>query len=86
MHKSGAKVSAQSDDTRTEHMQDTIGIAALAASIIATGLGVLAARVHVRNSQDHFIADLHRQSRWAGLAAAMAAISAGLQAAERFMP
>jgi hypothetical protein len=43
-------------------MRDWIGIAALAASILATGLGMRAALVHVGNSLDEFIEDLHRQS------------------------
>jgi hypothetical protein len=33
----------------------------------------------VRDSQDQFIGDLHRQSWWASLAAIAAALSAGLQ-------
>lgn len=44
-----------------------------------------AATVSVRDSQDHFIAELQRQGRWTGWAAAMAAISVVFQAFDRLM-
>ena len=59
--------------------------AAIISSLLAAALGVRAALVHVRDSQDHFIADLHRQGRWASWAAVAAAVSAGLQAADRLL-
>lgn len=52
-------------------------------SLVAAGLGIRAATILVRDSMDHFIADLQRQGRWAGWAAAMAALSVMFQAADR---
>jgi hypothetical protein len=60
-------------------------IAAIAFSLIAAALGTRAAFVRVRNSQDDFIDDLQRQGRWASWAAVAAAVSAGLQAVEKFL-
>jgi hypothetical protein len=62
-------------------MKNAVIIAGLLSAIVAAGLGVMAATVHIGDSMDQFIADLHRQSTWAAWAAVAAAISAGLQAA-----
>jgi len=50
---------------------------------LAAFLGVRAATVKVRDNQDAFISDLQRQGRWAGYAAAAAAISTVLQAVQQ---
>jgi hypothetical protein len=56
---------------------------AILMSLIAAAFGVRAATIHVRDSMDHFIADLHTQGRWAGWAAFAAAVSVALQAVDR---
>ena len=61
-------------------------VGALAAAVIASFFGIVAARVKVRNDIDAFIQDIHRQSTWASWAAVFAALSAGLQAAAAFLP
>lgn len=65
-------------------MQYTLALLAMIMGIVAAGLGIRAATVHVRNSQDDFITDLHRQSKWASFAAVAAGISSGLQAVVYF--
>jgi hypothetical protein len=53
--------------------------------VVAAFLGVRAATVKVRDNMDGFISDLQRQGRWAGCAAAAAAVSTVLQAAHQFL-
>jgi hypothetical protein len=66
-------------------MKDVLGYVALAFGVVAAGIGVRAATVHVRDNLDAFISDLHRQSSWASWAATMAACSAILQAIEKIL-
>ncbi|RWQ54660.1 hypothetical protein [Mesorhizobium sp.] len=56
---------------------------AIVTSLAAACLGIRAATISVRDSMDHFISDLQRQGRWAGWAAAMAAVSVAFQAVDR---
>ncbi|MER8399838.1 hypothetical protein [Mesorhizobium sp. M1348] len=63
-------------------MTEALPYLAIVTSLVAACLGIRAA-ISVRDSMDHFIADLQRQGRWAGWAAAMAAISVVFQAVDR---
>jgi len=47
------------------------GIIALAGALVA----LRAVLIRIRDSQDHFISDLHRQGRWASWAALLACIA-----------
>jgi hypothetical protein len=59
----------------------SIGFAGLAAACgIYSGLFI-----EVRDSVDHFIGDLQRQSQWTSWAAAAAGIAVGLQALEKYL-
>lgn len=58
---------------------------AIFVSLLAAFLGVRAATVKVHDNQDRFILDLQRQGRWAGYAAAAAAISTVIQAVQHFI-
>ena len=53
--------------------------------VVAALLAVRAATVHVRNSLDDFIADIHRQSWWATWAAVATSLTALLLVAQTFM-
>lgn len=57
----------------------------IAFSVVAASLGIRAATVEVRNSQDDFIDDLKRQGRWASWAAVAAAASVVLQSLDRLL-
>jgi hypothetical protein len=61
-------------------MEKYLSLGSIAVSLIAALLGLRAATVKVRDDIDRFISDLHRQGRWAGFAAAAAAIATVLQA------
>lgn len=64
-------------------MTDWFDWIALALSVAAAGFGFRAATVVVRESMDHFIGDLRRQGRWAGLAAIFAALAVVAQVVAR---
>jgi hypothetical protein len=61
-------------------------------SMVASGLligglvaGVRAATVPVRDNIDEFIGDLHRQGRWAAIAASLAAVGGLLEQALKLL-
>lgn len=60
-------------------MANIIAGSSLALSLVAALFGLRAATVTVHDDMDRFIADLHKQGRWAGAAAAAAAIATMLQ-------
>lgn len=66
-------------------MSNLVSGTSIAVSLMAAVLGVRAATVKVRNNQDGLIFDLQRQGRWAGYAAAAAAISTVLQAVQHLL-
>jgi hypothetical protein len=66
-------------------MANFLSSVSIIVSLAAAFLGVRAATVKVRDNQDKFISDLQRQGRWAGCAAAAAAISTVIQAAQHFL-
>jgi hypothetical protein len=65
-------------------MMNLLATASIIISLLAAVFGIRAATVKVRDNQDEFISDLQRQGRWAGVAAAAAAISTVLQAVQHF--
>lgn len=64
-------------------MKEALPYLSILSSFAAAGLGIRAATVVVRNSQDDFISDISRQGRWASWAAVAAGISVILQAVDR---
>jgi hypothetical protein len=58
-----------------------------AAVLLCVGIlvGVRAATLTVRNSQDDFIDDLHRQGRWAASAATLAGVGGLLEQALKLL-
>ncbi len=66
-------------------VKDYLATAVIIIGFIAVGCGLWAASIGIRNSQDDFISDLHRQGLWASLAAIAAAVAAVLQAIQYFM-
>ena len=61
-------------------MEFALEFIGLLSALSGAGLGVLAARVHVRNNLDEFMDDIKRQSRLASWAATVTAVSATVQA------
>jgi heme A synthase len=61
-------------------MEKVLAGTAILVSLVASILAIRAALVHVRNSQDDFIADIQRQSRWTTYAAVVTCVSVILQA------
>lgn len=66
-------------------MLQFIALSGAALGVVGAILGARAATITVRNSQDHFIEDLHRQGRWASYAATAAAVTATLGALEKLL-
>jgi hypothetical protein len=66
-------------------MQNYLPLAALLVTAVAALLGALAAFSPVRDSMDHFIADLHRQGQLAGAAALAAALATAIQIVHYFL-
>jgi hypothetical protein len=66
-------------------MSGWLATASLSLSAIAAVLGVRAATIRVRNSQDDFIDDLQKQGRWAALAALCAAAATAVQVAYQLL-
>jgi hypothetical protein len=66
-------------------MPTYLSIGAIVASLIAALLGIRAATVKVHDNIDRFIADLHRQGRWAACAALAAAIATVLQIVGQYL-
>jgi hypothetical protein len=66
-------------------MKEMLSYAALAVAFLAAAFGIRAATVHVRDDQDNFISDIHRQSWWTTLTAITAAVSVILQAIEKIL-
>jgi hypothetical protein len=60
-------------------MADGLQLLTFVIALVAGVLAFKAARVDVRDSMDHFISDLRRQSRWASWAAGGAALAAMLE-------
>lgn len=58
---------------------------AIFSSLIAAGLGIRAATIHVRDNLDEFIGDIHKQGKWASWAAVAAGASVVLQAVDRLL-
>jgi hypothetical protein len=53
--------------------------------VVAAILALRAATVHVRESLDDFIRDIHRQSSWATLSAVVTSLTALLLVVQTFM-
>lgn len=68
------------------HMKDLAGWASILFAAIAAACGVYSGLfIKVRDSIDHFIGDLQRQSQWTSWAAAAAGIAVALQALEKYL-
>jgi hypothetical protein len=67
-------------------MTSVLSAIALLIGVAGAYLGVRATMVEIRDTQDAFISDLKRQSRWATYAAIAAAVAASLQALQPLLP